>query len=517
MAVVAESGFVTRKLGSLQRLALCSLGGLMIAHAFPRVGCSGLAPFALIPILLGTAGVSVTRAWFLGWASGIVTYAIAWAWTLDAVQVFQSVSVGEAILPATLGQLYHAGQFAVFAAAVNWLRDGRVRVPIVATAAAWGLLEWGYPKFAWWSIGNVTIDWPYLPQIADTVGVSGVSFLVTATGAALFNALFAGSLTRYRRWTPVFVLIACYVGAIAYGWSRGSHFSERRTSESLEVGVVQASMPVGDRDPRRASAERWRAYASASAVPELRGVDVVVWPETTVRDYLRHGSPYAMEAANLAAALDTNLILGALDLPHQRPGEYSAAYAYSPDGDTQWAHKMRLLPFGEYVPGQEWIPWLSSWRTTGKFLPGVDHPVLQVAGMSLASSICIEAVRPGFNNEEVRQGAHLLVNLSDDTWFGHSNLPYMHFQAVRWRAIEARRWIVRASNSGISAVIDPAGGVVASVSFGNAGWLRQRVFAETVLTRFVRWGPWFVWFELLVLVLAGVVRLLYRAPTNELS
>ena len=124
----------------------------------------------------------------------------------------------------------------------------------------------------------------------------------------------------------------------------------------------------------------------------------------------------------------------------------------------------------------------------------------------MASSICVEAVYPGFNNDQLRQGADLLVNLSDDGWFGDSNLPYMHLQAVRWRSLEARRWMVRASNSGISAIIDPNGAVVASLPFGQPGSLRQRVFAETELTPFVRWGEWFVWVELVLLLMGCIVR-----------
>ena len=130
--------------------------------------------------------------------------------------------------------------------------------------------------------------------------------------------------------------------------------------------------------------------------------------------------------------------------------------------------------------------------------------------MRIASSICFEALYPGFNNQDLRRGATLLVNLSDDSRFGDTDAPYMHLNAARWRALEARRWLLRASNSGISAVIDPTGQVVASVPFGEAGALREIVHAETELTPFVRWGQWFLWVEAVFFAIGCGVRLRSR-------
>lgn len=479
----------------------------MMALSFPRLGWSLLVPFALIPILRGTTGLTVPRAALLGWAGGIVGYTVACGWILEAVRTFQDVSAWRAIPAFVVSQVYHGGQFALFAGLAVWLRNGRVRVPVVATASCWGLLEWCYPKLARWSLGDVTIDWPYIAQIADLAGTAGIGFLVAATSIVLFNAVFGGYVSPRPRWALVVALVACYVCAALYGVLRIQHFQDRGSSARVEVGIVQAALPVGDMDPQRASARGWESYAARSVMPDLDGVDLLVWPETIVREYLMHGSPYTAEIAQLAASLNTTLVLGALDLPRAGGGEFSAAYAFAPGRQIQRAHKMRLLPFGEYIPGSEWFPWLSSWRTTGSFLPGEEHPILNAAGMQIASSICFEAVSPGFNNDQLREGANLLVNLSNDGWFGNSNLPYMHLQAARWRALEARRWMVRASNSGISAIISPTGSVVVSMPYGRVGALRAPVFAETELPPFVRWGNWLFWAQLALFGVGCVARL----------
>jgi apolipoprotein N-acyltransferase len=499
-----------RALSSAQRLGLCCLGPVMIALSFPRLGWSFLVPFALIPLLRGTTGLTVSGAALFGWAGGIVGYTVACGWILGAVRTFQEVSAWRAIPAFVVSQFYHGGQFALFAGAATWLRNGRVRVPLAATASCWVLLEWGYPKLARWSLGDVTIDWPYIPQIADLVGTLGIGFLVAATSIVLFNAVFDGNGSRRPRWAPVLALGACYGCAALYGVLRIEHFDALETATRAEVGIVQTALPVGESDPQRASARAWESYAARSTQPDLRGVDLLVWPETIIREYLRHGSHYTAEIEELAASLDTVLVLGALDLPRSGRGEFSAAYAFGADRPIQRAHKMRLLPFGEYIPGSEWFPWLSSWRTTGSFLPGTEHPILNAAGMQIASSICFEAVFPGFNNNQLLEGADLLVNLSNDGWFGDSNLPYMHLQAARWRALEARRWMVRASNSGISAIISPTGRVVASIPYGQAGSLRAPVFAETELTPFVRWGNWFLRVQLALFGLGCFIRLRSR-------
>ena len=500
-----------------QRVALCCLGPVMIVLSFPRLSWSFLVLLAFIPMLYGTTRVGLARATLLGWFGGTVAYAFGCIWAFDAVQVFQDVPAVDAVFPFVLMQVFHGAQFAVFAGVVSWLRDGQVWVPVAATASCWGLLEWGYPKIARWSVADVTIDWPYIPQVADLTGIGGPGFLVTATSVVLFNAVFCPNVALRRRRTHVYVLAGCYATAALYGAIRTRYFERQRPVTSADVAVVQAALPVGDRIPERATARSWRAYATASGAPELVGVDVIFWPETTIRDYLGHGSAYTPQIANLAATLETNLVLGSLDLPVSGTGEFNAAYAFGANGRTQRAHKMRLLPFGEYTPGSDWVPWLGSWQTTGSFLPGTDHPILDVAGMRLASSICFEGVSPGFNNDQLRQGANLLVNLSDDGWFGDSKLPYMHLQAVRWRALEARRWLVRASNSGVSAIIDPTGAVVASLPYGQAGSLRQRVFAEAELTPFVRWGEWFLGVLAGLFALGCARRLRLPGPRRSLA
>lgn len=164
--------------------------------------------------------------------------------------------------------------------------------------------------------------------------------------------------------------------------------------------------------------------------------------------------------------------------------------------EDQVYRKRYLLPFGEYVPGARWLPLLGRWKTTGAFLPSPEATVFELEGpiadarVRLAPSICFEAIWPGWFNQMVRGGADLLVNLTDDGWYGQTLEPHQHLQLARMRAVETRRWLVRASNSGISAFIDPTGEIVASLPLNEVGTLEHTVMPLLDVPLYVRIGDW---------------------------
>jgi apolipoprotein N-acyltransferase len=327
--------------------------------------------------------------------------------------------------------------------------------------------------------------------------------------------------------------------------------SQPATEEGgLQVAIVQGGLHSGRGDLVAANDEAWAIYSSLTTQDSwttLRAgsaptTDLLVWPETVLRVYLRQDDTYSQRVVDLVRRLGRPLFLGSSDLPADGPGEWNSGYLIENHGGGDWNndaqdsapmqiyHKVRLLPFGEYVPGATLLPMLSRWHTTGRFVAGESsHPLAVMvwrgeeqrtehnalhdrlrAGSArvttFAPSICFEAVWPGAFNQLVREGAEFLVNLTDDGWFGDSAEPYQHLQAATLRAVETRRWLVRASNSGVSAFVDPTGRVVASLPLNAVGVLHHAVGTWRAVSLYMRWGNWLIPFCLVCCVAPTAAR-----------
>jgi apolipoprotein N-acyltransferase len=221
---------------------------------------------------------------------------------------------------------------------------------------------------------------------------------------------------------------------------------------------------------------------------------LVIWPETILRAYVRHDQAMLMRVRRLVTRLRQPLLFGTLDLPAAGFGELNIALLMLADlRTTQTYEKRELLPFAEYVPGARWMRGLDGWRTTGEFVPGKGSGALDLgSGKTIAPAICFEVLRPGVFNQLVGGGAGVLVNLSDDSWFAGTAEPEQHLQVAALRAVETRRWLVRSSDSGISAVIDPTGAVTQRLDVGVVGSLRVEVPLEDRRTLYVRLGDWMI-------------------------
>lgn len=553
------------------RLGLAALSGGLIAICMAPWALWPVAFVALVPLLLaagwpptnrpppssrrGTgepmaargrvAGLGAPLVGVLGLTCGLVAHLGGTAWALPAVARFQHVSVPAATPFFLLFVLWQAVPFGLFAAGVVWLsrpasppRTGEPghRLPVtllLAVPALWVVAEWAVPRVIPWYLGTALAASPLLRQSADLGGVYGLSFLVV-----LVNVLVASAFAQ-RRAMYAGVALLLVAATATHGAVRRATLS-RATGSRVTVAVVQGALESGQENLEEANATAWSTYAALTRTHVAPQTDLVVWPETVLRVPLPGDAPYRARVVDLAAELNIPILLGALDHPRDRRGELNSAYLINPqravasraaDVGTAY-HKRTLLPFGEFVPGAALIPVLGRWRTTGEFVPGgapalmglvrrptapapVSRLTLSEAGDSaqlaapvrFAPSICLEAAQPGGFNELVAAGAQFLVNVTDDGWFGDTGLPAQHLQATVLRAVETRRWLVRASNSGISAVVDPTGAVVTALPFAAAGVLTATLTLGDGRTPYVTAGNWIAGASLLCL--AG---LLCRRP-----
>ena len=460
-----------------------ALSGALLLAAAPPLALTPLVLVALVPLLdaLRAAPNAATAAG-LGWIAGALFHAGLLAWLPATIARSQHLAWPAAMALFALFVAVHALQFALAAALTRLGRS-----PVARGAAAvggWVLLEWAFPKVFPWSLGAALGPHPLLRQGADLFGVHGLAAEVVAVNALLAEALAAWPARRFRAGGALAGAGLLLGAAATYGIARPSPGTA--SVVATRIAVVQGGeTDAGDADRRWADARAWARYQRLSA-PLAGRADLVVWPESVLRVYLRDAPFWRGRVETLARDLRAVVVLGALDRGGDG-GERVAAYVFAP-ALAGVAHKVGLVPFGEYVPGAAWLPVERVWRPIAARRAGPPPPVIDVAGVRLAPRICVEAIRPGAFNAAVRRGAGLLVNLSDDGWFASAWAAAQHLEMTRLRAVETRRWLVRSSQSGVSAVVDPRGAIVAALPHGQRGSLLHAVVPSREVTPYARWG-----------------------------
>ena len=364
------------------------------------------------------------------------------------------------------------------------------RYTLAALPFAWVVMEYlrslGVFGFTWGTLGYAFLPTPLI-QVADLGGVYLVSLLAAGTAAAL-AALYA------RRWLPSLVMTGLLLGASGYGLTR-----PEPPIADQDVLLVQGSVDPFDKAESR-SLDELELYAALSQQGLARNgdIDLVIWPEGA--------SPLSAEDAEVTQVLGqlgTSALVGA---PNYDTGYQNSAYGFSGMLTNRYS-KVKLVPFGETFPLQEALGFIYNPIFSAIGLPGLRgatpgnvYEPLEVGDFSAATYICYESTFPQVARIMVQKGATVLVNISNDAWFGRTVGAEQHFQMGRVRAIETRRYLARAGNDGISAVINPLGQTVSRFPRGERAAFAAQVGLSEEQTLYVRFGDWVVWASAVVLV-----------------
>ena len=469
-----------------------------------------LAPFGLVPLMLVSAGAlfwilrrtaTSVGAFWAGWWFGVGKYGVGASWIYVSIHVFGSASpplaaalvalfvAGMALFTGLLGLMFHVVRGPPGPQRTLHRTGAGTGLPArssrgvgiadaLAFATLWTALEWALTwfltGFPWLFAGYAFIDTP-LAGLAPVTGVLGMSFVAVLTAACLV-ILPAQDSTR-RRVLVVAAPAALWIAA----WSLQSvAWTERGASHS--VALVQANVPQ-DAKWNRDRLPEWKArYRALTA--EAGDRDVVVWPEAAIPDYYHLAKAFIDDTAQ---TLGGDLVQGTVMAEVDESGTltvYNAAVS-SAGGIYR---KRRLVPFGDYVPFESALRGLIAFfdLPMSRGTPGAEtQPLLKAAGWDLAMAICYEIAYPKAVAEHGR-GADVLVTVSNDTWFGSSIGPLQHAQMGRMRAIENGKYLLRATNNGVTALIDDRGAVVAQLPQFEQGVLTGTVHATSGSTPFAR-------------------------------
>ncbi len=489
--------------------------GLLYWLAFAGMDVWPLTFVAWVPLLVAMHRQSTRRTTLLGWVAGWTMNVAGFFWLQHMLIEFSGFPAIVCFFFVLVVCGYQGGRVAL----LGWLY-GRASTrgwpaPIVF-AGAFVASELLFPLLFPWYYAATVHQVPLLTQLADVGGPILVGLALVAPNLALAELVFA-RLEGRKAARPVLavgagaVAITCLYGAIRIR----SVDKAAAAAPSSVVGVVQADM--GLMEKRTSSDEGLRRHVTLSQKVERdANADFVVWSETssmrpvrdeTYRQELRYGVARRIGVPAIFGAVIVKLVPD-----DRRYVLYNAAVSSDSDGTVTGRYdKEFLLTFGEYLPFGETFPVLYKWSpNSGHFTPGtsLDPLTIDVGGAShpVTALICYEDVLPRFTNDAVRHAdPELLVNMTNDAWFGDTAEPWEHLALAKFRAIEHRRYFVRGTNSGVSAVIDPVGRVVAkSGTFDQEAisatirWMRSRTVYE-------RTGDW-PWLVVSIAALVGAFR-----------
>ncbi len=481
---------------------LAALSGALYFLGFAGFNQWYLAFLAYVPFaeLLRRAG-SGKAAFWAGWLMGLVTHLGGYYWIPGTIQQFGGFPLPLALLFDVLLCSWGGLSFGLLAWGLKrwWMAGGR---PFPSLIVGVVFIEFAYPLLFPSYLANSFWQIPVLLQVAELGG----PLLLSAVVVSVTTALYA--LGRWRLGGEKFPKVALLTagGALAatlgYGALRiGQVDADQQDAEALRVGIVQVDM--GTYQKHEEPEEGHRRHVTDSLPLQAAGVDLIVWPESS---YLypvpwqvgSDLSPHVTSRPDVAGTVNTPLLFGAprIDRSGDRPRLYNSALLLDARGQVVGStDKTYLLAFGEYLPFGETFPWIYDLSPrSGHFTPGTRLEALPYGGYRVGALICYEDVLPGFTRKLVRATRpNLLVNITNDSWFGDTTEPEIHLALSVFRAVEHRRWLVRATNSGISAVVDPVGRVVARSGQRTRETLRATVRWQSGETVYGFAGDWLGW------------------------
>jgi apolipoprotein N-acyltransferase len=490
-----------------RRDALAALSGVLLVLSFPKFGHGAVAWTALAPLLLALPGASGWTALRLGFLTGAVSGLGLMYWTSLVVVQYGGLSLPVGIFVMVLLCLAVACFPALFAWLVaRWDAAFGLRGLLLAPFA-WVVIEvlrvYTFFRFPWCLLGySQHRHLPFI-QIASVTAVYGVSFLLVLSAALLAYAALEHDPRRRRN------AGASLLGMLAVVFVSGLVVLRQPHAVNgiVRVGLVQANIAQDEKwDPARAEVNV-RKHIDLTLVAADRGARLVVWPESAVPHRFDESPGLAALLRDLTRRRGIFLLFGNDDRESDGvAGErlFVGAKMIAPDGELGLRyHKIRLVPFGEYVPLQPLIT--LGGRVAAKlvqqvsdFTPGEEPVTGLVDGRRLGTFICYEAIFPDLGRLFVREGADLLVNITNDAWYGRTSAPHQHLAMATFRAVENGKYLVRAANTGITAVVDPRGRVLESTPLFEPALIVRDVPSVPGKTFYAQNGDVFAWGCLLV-------------------
>lgn len=506
------------------RALLAAGSGAALALSFPKYNLWPLAWIALAMLILASYRARPAVSPVYGFLHGLVFYPVGLPWIAVVMQQYGNIDPWTSA--GILGLMAIAGGIvcSFFSLGVALASKKSRTLPFILAPCLWITLEFArthlpYIGFPWNLTGYAASGNIALVQLTPITGIWGLSLLIAAYGSLLAYAII---VERQRVW-KAFLVTTAALGLIALV---GGYFVPR-ADPTHYAHLVQTDFPQSEEYPAN-----WMQL-HAGELDQLENISVgsiqasqipqtvetpqahdrlIVWPEVPA-PFTMQDPAFVGRAQRIARESNSDFLVGVVEwnLNSQRHQLYATntAVLLDPAGQQTFRYdKMHLVPFGEYVPLRNLLTFAKSLTTgIGDFTPGTKYSVGNLPGGKFGVFICYEAIFPNEIRRFAKEGAQLLINISNDGWFGRSSAPRQHLMMARVRAVESRRWLLRDTNNGFTVAVDPYGRIVASMPADERGELNAPYAFRKDITLYVRFGDWLPW----LCVLASLGLLVFAA------
>jgi apolipoprotein N-acyltransferase len=474
------------------------LSAALLAAPFLWPTLFPLAWLAFVPLFWVLQRAETFRkAVFFGWCMGVAAHLIGFYWLVYTISAFGEFPYAVSVIVFVIYAALQAIQMALFA---MFVRSAGLGPLCLFPPVFWVALEFLFPLLFPWHVANSQVSFLSFIQSADLVGPYGASFIVVWFNAALFSALISREQQPSIRFLPLACAVLAIGLSVLYGFQRiESVGNEMAAARKLPVAAVQGNVDIDLKwDPVLAqkNLDQHRRLTDA-----LDAVALVIWPESSIEVMIPEDLP-ALPAEMMPSfrSDQTYFIFGARSFRGTlgRPGAKAFNTAFFTDAKGRiLAHynKQVLLAFGEYLPFAKVLSLVPAIPFADGFTPGSGPVAFPLPGdVRVAPLICYEDLMPDLARKFVSETrANLLVNLTNDAWYGRSVGPWQHLWLAQSRAIETRRSLLRVTNTGVTSLVNAKGELVKTLPMFTAVTMPTEVEILNGETFYVRFGDWFAW------------------------
>jgi len=506
-----------------RRIALSFASGVALALAFPNFNLPLFGFVAVAGLILASLDGGVGEAALRGLLFGSAFYLFSTPWIYTVMRQYGPLPAWQAAVVMALMILAASPCFVAFTLSVTWVARRDKSLAVLAAPFLWVALELARTRmpdiaFPWNLLGYSASGNLALVQLASITGIYGLSLIVAAYNAILVWVIRSRHAGSWQRPAAILGGFTIVLAALAF---LGPAFVPA-AQPSHVAHLVQTNLPQSVEDP-----SEWDA-AHSGDMAQLQGISnaaagketgLIVWPEVPA-PFSMLQPQFASRVEEIARQSKSYFLLGVVGWRPSSGGNldaYNSAVMLDPAGQLKFQYdKIHLVPFSEYLPWHGLFGFAKGLTDfVGEFHRGTEYSVGSLPGGRFSVLICYEAVFPNDVRRFVLGGADLLVNISDDGWFGRSAAASQHLAMARVRAVEYRRWLLRDTNNGFTVSVDPYGRIVARLDPDIRGALDAPYAFRSDRTVYARWGDWLAWLCVAFSIAVMIVAALRGAPVQS--